>query len=120
MPNEMDSQTNSLRDQQPNASAARSSSTTSWTKESIKSLRQRLGWSQAELSRRLHCNSSEVLLWESGKAMPPANFSNELMLLSKQAEACNEEVQTAPLAENICDKNALGQIEFSQIKNEIE
>jgi DNA-binding transcriptional regulator YiaG len=99
---------------------SRSKAATLWTKESIKSLRQRLGWSQAELSRRLKCNSSEVDLWEAGKSDPPSKLCNELMLLSKQAEACSEEVQTAPLAENICDKKALGQIEFSEIKEEIE
>jgi DNA-binding transcriptional regulator YiaG len=109
---------------QPNASpqnrAENKSAKLLWTKESIKSLRQRLGWSQAELSRRLRCSSAEVLLWEAGEATPPRNLSNELLLLSKQAEACSQEVQSAPLAEKICDQKALGQIEFSEIKEEIE
>lgn len=91
-----------------------------WTKESIKSLRQRLGWSQADLSHRLKCSSAEVLLWEAGKSTPPRNLSNELLLILKQAEACSHEVQSAPLAEKICDQKALGQIEFSEIKEEIE
>jgi ribosome-binding protein aMBF1 (putative translation factor) len=92
-----------------------------WTKESIKSLRLRLGWSQADLARRLNCASSEVDHWESGDGFPTPRLANELILISKHAEACSEEVHSSPIAETMCDRRALGQIEFSEIiEEEIE
>lgn len=121
MPENISNSTNSnLNKNNLNNPELKNSSTTKWTKESIKSLRQRLGWSQAELSRRLQCASSEIDQWETGKSTPSTKLSSELLLLSKQAEACSHEVRTAPIAENICDQKALGQIEFSEIKEEIE
>lgn len=93
---------------------------TSWTKNTIKSLRLRLGWSQSDLARRLNCSLTEVGHWESGITTPPSKFINELFLVSKQAEACSHEVHCSPRAETLCDQKALGQIEFSEIKEEIE
>ena len=92
----------------------------SLNKDAIKSLRMRLGWSQADLARRLHCDSTEVENWEKGSQFPATHFVNEMFLLVKQADACSHEVHVSPLAENLCDQKALGQIEFSEIKEEIE
>lgn len=91
-----------------------------WNKDAIRSLRLRLGWSQGDLARRLSCASTEVELWENGSNTPALNFLNELFLIAKLADACREEVQASPLAETLCDQQALGQIEFSEIKEEIE
>ena len=91
-----------------------------WTKSRIKSLRLRLGWSQADLARRLQCASTEVESWEKGADIPSPVLMNELFLVAKQAEACSDEVHGSPRAESLCDKKALGQIEFSEIKEDIE
>ncbi len=89
-------------------------------KDAIKSLRLRLGWSQADLARRLSCASTEIELWENGSGSPAAKFLSELFLIEKQADACSHEVHALPLAETLCDQKALGQIEFSEIKEDIE
>jgi len=91
-----------------------------WNKDAIKSLRRRLGWSQGDLARRLSCASTEVESWENGSHTPAMNFLNELFLIAKQADACSHEVHASPLAETLCDQQALGQIEFSEIKEDIE
>lgn len=91
-----------------------------WNKDAIKALRLRLGWSQADMARRLSCTSTEVELWENGSNAPAMNFQNELFLVAKLADACSHEVHASPLAETLCDQQALGQIEFSEIKEEIE
>lgn len=91
-----------------------------WNKDAIKSLRLRLGWSQTDLARRLNCEATEVELWERGVNLPSPHFLNELFLIAKQADACSREVHVSPLAESLCDQQALGQIEFSEIKEEIE
>ncbi len=41
-----------------------------WTKERIKDLRLRLGWSVAEFSRRLGCVADLVIDWEKGLITP--------------------------------------------------
>ena len=91
-----------------------------WTKKSIRSLRLRLGWSQADLARRLSCASSDIELWEAGQSSPNPRIANELFMIAKQADACSHEVHTSPLAESMCDRKALGQIGFSDVKEDIE
>src|SRR3989344_6522955 len=76
---------------------------TSWPKAKIKSLRLRLGWSQADLARRLNCASTEVESWESGARSPSSHTLNELFLVAKQADACSHEVHCSPRAETLCD-----------------
>ncbi|HEY8270837.1 MAG TPA: helix-turn-helix transcriptional regulator [Pseudobdellovibrionaceae bacterium] len=92
----------------------------SLNKSTIRSLRLRLGWSQADLARRLKCTSAQVKSWEHGTETPTSHYLNEMFLLVKQADTCSHEIHACPLAENMCDRHALGQIEFSQIKEEIE
>lgn len=94
--------------------------TGSWNKEEIKSLRLRLGWSQADLARRLSCASTDVEAWEKGEITPAAGVINAMFLLVKQADVCSHEVHVSPLAESHCDQHALAQVEFSEIKEEIE
>lgn len=93
---------------------------TTWTRGKIKSLRLRLGWSQADLARRLNCSSTDIELWESGSAVPTSDFANELFLVGKQADTCSREVHRSPQVETLCEQKALAQIEFSEIKEEIE
>lgn len=91
-----------------------------WTKENIRSLRLRLGWSKSELAHRLHCSAEQVDGWETkGTSMDP-QISSELEIILRQAEACSEEVHFTPVAENKCDQKALEQIDFSLVKAELE
>ncbi|MBK9323888.1 MAG: XRE family transcriptional regulator [Bdellovibrionaceae bacterium] len=91
-----------------------------WSKQSIRSLRLRLGWSQADLARRLSCACTDVDAWESGDILPNPLIANELIMIAKQAEACSEEIHASPLVETLCEKRALGQIDFSEFEEEIE
>ncbi len=91
-----------------------------WSKESIRSLRLRLGWSKADLARHLSCTCLDVDAWESGETFPNPRLANELILIAKHADACSEEVHASPLAETLCDKKSLVQIDFSEIEEEIE
>lgn len=92
-----------------------------WTKENIRSLRLRLGWSKSELAYRLHCSPAQVDQWEtqSSAAIEP-NISSALEIIQRQAEAYSEEVHFTPAAEKQCDKKALEQIDFSLVKAEFE
>lgn len=91
-----------------------------WNKQNVRSLRLRLGWSRSELAHRLHCSPAEVEGWEEGgKKIDNARIS-DLELILRQAEACSDEVHYTPAAENQCDKRALGQIDFSRVKADID
>ena len=91
-----------------------------WTKENIRSLRLRLGWSKSELAYRLHCSSEQVESWETHGSTIDASVSSELELILRHADACSDEVHFTPAAENQCEKKALEQIDFSRVKADLE
>ncbi len=91
-----------------------------WTKENIRSLRLRLGWSKSELAYHLHCSPAQVDQWETQNSAMDPDISSTLEILLRQAEACSDEVHFTPAAENQCDKKALEQIDFSLVKAEFE
>lgn len=79
----------------------------------IKSLRLRLGWTQADLARRLNCEVAEVSSWELGIEPLSPKVCSELQILFSQAEAYAEEIHCGPQAESLCEQQDLGQIEIS-------
>jgi ribosome-binding protein aMBF1 (putative translation factor) len=95
-------------------------SAVAWSKENIRQLRLRMGWSRSDIARRLQCSVEEIELCEDGKKIVNSHLKSELEILLRQAEAYSDEVRFAPSAENICDKDALEQIEFSRVKAELE
>lgn len=91
-----------------------------WSKENIRTLRLRLGWSKSELAYRLHCSPEMVESWENQSCPMDLAISSELEIILRHAEACSDEVQFTPVAENQCDKKALEQIDFSRVKADLE
>ncbi len=91
-----------------------------WTKEEIRTLRLRLGWTQSDLARRLHISSQLIDHWEVGSGSPEASLQQELELLARQASFCSEEVKSLPAAEQACDSSALDQIDFSRVKGDMQ
>ena len=91
-----------------------------WSKQNIRSLRMRLGWSRSELAYRLHCSPDEVAAWEEGGKKIDKSRISDLELILRQADACSDEVLYTPAAESQCDKRALEQIDFSRVKADLE
>lgn len=91
-----------------------------WNKESLRTLRLRLGWSRCDLARRLQCSSEEIEMWEEGSCDIHASFIVHLELIFRQAQTCCDEVKLTPVAENECEKKALEQINFSRVKEDFE
>lgn len=91
-----------------------------WNKHNLRSLRLRLGWCRSELAHRLQCSVAEVESWEEGAGDIDPVRASELEFLWRQAEECSEEVHYTPAAENECEKKALEQISFSQVKLDFE
>ncbi|MBL7671908.1 MAG: XRE family transcriptional regulator [Bdellovibrionaceae bacterium] len=91
-----------------------------WSKENIRTLRLRLGWSQCDLARRLHTETNTIDLWEVGSDEPEPQFQEELELLFRQASVCSAETQSLPGAELACESSALDQIDFSCVKENLQ
>lgn len=91
-----------------------------WNKESLRSLRLRLGWSKSDLARRLKCTLDEVDAWEEGVCDVEIQFQGELDIMFRQCEECCDEIKFSPASEIVLDKNALEQIDFSRVKEDFE
>lgn len=92
----------------------------SWTKDRVKSLRLRLGWSCTDLARRLNCDSKDLIAFEQGSYSLSLQLANELEIIEKQADMFSDEVKVTPQAENALEKQALSQIEFSKVNADIQ
>jgi transcriptional regulator with XRE-family HTH domain len=72
---------------------------TSWTTEGLRELRLRLGWSRAEMSRRLGCSLVRWQALESGELEPLGEECDQLNQLRLHLEFYNEQIELRPLAE---------------------
>lgn len=87
-----------------------------WTTERIRQLRQRMGWSQCELARRLRVDLVEVSAWESGSGKPLAAEIQTLEFLSLQAEGSAEELASTPLSEILANESGSEQVRFDEVQ----
>lgn len=91
-----------------------------WNKETVRVLRRRLGWSQSDLARRLHCEPNFIEDIESGALNPTKEYCQILELISHQAEECCDQVQNIARAEKILDQDSLGQIHSDSLPGDEE
>ena len=94
--------------------------TSEWTKENLRSLRLRLGWTRSDLARRLGCSQEHVASMEDGSLKIDLSAQGELQVILRHAEACSDEVKHTPACENEMDRSALEQVEFSRVKADLE
>lgn len=86
-----------------------------WDAEKIRDLRLRLGFSTADLARRLQTECRSIRVWEAGEELPQSFQLQLLDILSNQAEVCAEETAAGALAEHQAD-DQLGQIDLTSVK----
>lgn len=89
--------------------------TMNWTPESIITLRRKLGWTRAELSRRVGVTVQVIQAWEDGTEKPDSEAGNQLLSLDGHLQKYSQSLATDPLAELFLEKNKLNQI----LKNEL-
>lgn len=90
-----------------------------WKKEQIRLLRLRLGWTQADLARRLKCDTKLIESLEGGQAAVAMEIVHKLELIAHQADLCGDEIQCLPAAENLCDQEHLGQVELNKVRRSL-
>lgn len=90
-----------------------------WNSDKIKTLRCRLGWTQAELARKLKCESNLISAWESSSSKELKGLelhADALVLLEKQAEVASDQIFQSPLAETILDETRASQVDSEIVK----
>lgn len=85
-----------------------------WTGEKIRVLRLRLGWSQAELARRLGCRQQTVSEWETNLHEPQNAYSKLLDHLLTSVERYNYQMNHLPHAESAMKNMGLSQITIEE------
>lgn len=91
-----------------------------WNKQGLKSLRMRLGWSRADLARRMDCTGADIESFESGKSQPKLEFIQMLEIIYAQAETCSNELQSIPQCEKHMQKNSTDQVDFEEVQRSLE
>ena len=88
----------------------------SWSPESIKDLRRRMGWSQSDLARRLKLELGHIQDWESGTLLPLETKIQELDSLLREAEVTSEELFQSAIVDQYFEEANVTQIESQQVK----
>lgn len=81
-----------------------------WKAERIQNLRRRLGWSQAELSRRLGVSTAAIEKWELGLGNPGIESMNQLSSLESHLESYCSTISSSPIAEVVLKEKNMNQI----------
>src|SRR4051812_6588887 len=71
----------------------------SFDSSNIRTLRQRLGWSLAEMARRMGCKTALVQRWEAGVSHPDTEAINQLRYLQNHVESNSELIAQKPQVE---------------------
>ncbi len=85
----------------------------------IRTLRQRLGWSQAELARRMGADSELIKNWELDIIIPDTEAVNQLCFLRNHLETTSDQVAQTPLAEKELQERGVGQLTRRDLLNDI-
>ena len=86
----------------------------------IRNLRQRLGWSMAEMARRMGCNSTLVGQWENETQTPDHDAVNQLCVLLNHLESSSEHVAQNPLLEKELQSRGVAQLTHRDLLKDIQ
>lgn len=81
-----------------------------WTAQNAKELRQRLGWSVAEMARRMGCKVETVMAWEQGTLAMDGEVQNQMRLLEGHVLFNSKRISQTPRAEELMDRKKLAQL----------
>jgi transcriptional regulator with XRE-family HTH domain len=81
-----------------------------FSKDELRQLRYRLGWSQAEMARNLRVEMAVVSGCESGAVTLPAELKSSLIRILQQADSNADSCQRRAIAEVLMDQKGLSQI----------
>ncbi|MCX7977419.1 MAG: hypothetical protein N2578_00275 [Bdellovibrionaceae bacterium] len=80
----------------------------------LRTIRLKMGWSQAEMARHLNLKVTDLVLIESGQEALPEKLASEVEMILRQAEVYCEEARNRPVLENFIEEHHLGQIQVNE------
>jgi transcriptional regulator with XRE-family HTH domain len=86
----------------------------------IRTLRQRLGWSLAEMARRMGCNTELIQKWESNNLRPDAEALNQLRYLRNHAESNSELIAQKPHCEKEMEEKHMAQLTHRDLLKDVQ
>lgn len=86
-----------------------------WTPEDIKKLRQRFGWSRAEMARHLGCKTETVSILENGDDSPDPEVCHQMEHLLNCVDANAQSTQRRAQAESRLTSDRLDQVHFDDL-----
>lgn len=89
------------------------------TGSDIRHLRQRLGWSMAEMARQMGCTTDLIGRWEAGQIAPESEAVNQLKYLQGYVEQNSERVRQSPEAEDRMETRGLSQLTHRDLLNDL-
>ncbi|MCB0414093.1 MAG: helix-turn-helix transcriptional regulator [Bdellovibrionales bacterium] len=88
-----------------------------WSGAKIKELRLSLGWSVAELARRLSCSTDLICEWERSDSQPDQEMKVQLNSLQMIVEKNRELVSKRVQAEFLMVQEGLDQVHHDDLDN---
>ena len=82
----------------------------SFSNQDIRCLRQRLGWSLAEMARQMGCSANLIGQWEAGILNPDPESLNQLRYLRNHVESYSEHIQQDPQLEKELEARRVAQL----------
>jgi len=76
----------------------------------IRTLRQRFGWSVAEMARRMGCKTRLIQAWEQGASKPDHEALNQLRYLQNHLESYSEQIAQKPMVEKAMEERHVAQL----------
>lgn len=89
----------------------------SFNGQEIRKLRQRLGWSLAEMARQMGCSTELVNNWETNGVRPDADSLNQLRYLSFYVETYSDQISQQPHAEQEMEDRRVSQLTYRDLLN---
>ena len=78
--------------------------------QDLKTIRQRLGWSMAEMARRMGGDVALITAWETGEQTPGADVINQFKFLMTHLDWTSTQIAQAPAAEVRMEEGGLSQV----------
>lgn len=86
----------------------------------IRTLRQRLGWSVAEMARQMGCAVAKIQSWEDGSERPGPDCLNQLRYLRDHVESKSHLVSQAPVAEREMETRKVAQLTHRDLLKDLQ
>ncbi len=90
------------------------------TAAEIRNLRQRMGWSQAEMARQLGCSAGHIQTWETGTDLPDPETLNQLRYLQNRVDSYSEHISQEPLVELEMETRRVSQLTHRDLLKDIK